>query len=302
MSNFERLDAAESVFFERQLEYIKSRTYDIKYPELKSRMFVPVSGETPSGSVEVTYRQYDRVGKAKIIKPGATDLPRVDVYGNEFTRPVRWGGASYGWNLIEIRQARQTGIPLDARKAAAARRACEELIDEVCAIGAPDYGIDYGFLNNSNCTADTAPTGGWSTASADDIIADVRNSWELMTTDTKGIERPNTMLVPDAQYAVLATKPRSTVSDTTVLQFLLANFPGLTAIEPWYRLVDAGAGATDRAVLYNRSPEALQQEIPNEFEQLPVFQRGSNFEVECLIATAGCEFYYPRSCRYIDGI
>lgn len=302
MSHFERLDAAESAFFERQLDYIKSRTYDIKYPELKSRMFVPASNEVPSGMTEVTYRQYDRVGQAKIIKPGATDLPRVDVYGNEFTRPVRWGGASYGWNLIEIRQARQTGIPLDARKAAAARRALEELIDEVCAIGASDYGISNGFLNHSSVGITTPTTGTWSTATADQIIADVTKMWTEMTTDTKGIEKPNTLIMPDAQHAILATKPRSTTSDTTVMQFLLANFPGLNAIEPWYRLAGAGAGATDRVVLYNRSPEALQQEIPNEFEQLPVFQRGSNFEVECLIATAGMEFYYPRSCRYMDGV
>lgn len=302
MSRFARLDAAESVFFERQLELIKSRTYDIKYPELKAAMFVPVSTEAPSGSVQVTYRQYDRVGRAKIIKPGATDIPRVDVFGKEFTRPVRWGGAAYGWNIVEIRQARLTGIPLDARKASAARRACEELVDEVCALGSPDDGIQYGFLNHGSVEITTPDTGNWATATSEEIIADVQKVWTAMTAQTKGIEKPNTIALPDAQHAILATKPRSDNSDTTVLRFLLANFPGLTAIEPWYRCAGAGAGPSDRLVLYNRSPEALQQEIPNPFEQLPVFQRGSNFEVETLIATAGMEFYYPKSCRYMDGI
>lgn len=298
----DRLDAAESVFFERQLEHIYATTFDIRYPELKSRMFIPVSNAAPSGSVEVTYRQFDRVGRAKIIKPGATDAPRVDVLANEFTRPVRWGGASYGWNLIEIRQAQQTGVPLDARKAAAARRALEELVDEVAAIGAPDYGIATGFLNDAAITVEAA-TGEWDdpATTADEIIGDVQTMWLGITGDTEGVEAPNTLLVPDAQYAAMMTKPRSTVSDTTVLQFLRANFPGLS-IEPWYRLKEAGVAAVDRAVLYNRSPQYLQQEIPNEFEQLPVFQRGSNFEVECLIATAGMAFYYPLSARYIDGV
>jgi hypothetical protein len=302
MNRFERLDAAESAFFERQLETIKSRTYDIKYPELKSRMFVPVSNEVPSGSVQVTYRQYDRVGRAKIIKPGATDLPRVDVFGKEFTRPVRYGGSSYGWHILEIRQARLAGVPLDAQKAAAARRADEELIDDIAALGSPDDGISEGFLNSSAVGTTTPDTGDWLTATSEEIIQDVQKIWTAMTTDTKGIEKPNTMLVPDAQHAILATKPRSTTSDTTVLQFLLRNFPGLTAIEPWYRLVDIGAGVTDRCVLYNRSPEALQQEVVQEFEQMPVFQRGSNFEVETMVGTAGTTFYYPRSCRYMDGI
>lgn len=298
-----RLDAAESVFFERQLEHIYAQTFDIRYPELKSRMFVPVSNAAPSGSVEVTYRQYDRVGQAKIIQPGATDSPRVDVHANEFTRPVRWGGASYGWNIIEIRQAQQTGIPLDSRRAAAARRALEELVDEIAAIGAPDYGIATGFLNDAAVTVESA-TGEWddSGTSADDILADLTTMWTGILSDTQGIEAPNTLVVPPPQYAVLATKPRSATSDTTVRQYMLNNFPGLTAIESWYRLSGAGVAGVDRAVLYNRSPQYLQQEIPQEFEQRPVFERGSNYEVECLIATAGMAFYYPLSARYIDGV
>lgn len=302
MSQFERLDAAESVFFARELEHVKAATYDIKYPSLLSRLYIPVSNEVPSGATTVTYQQFDRVGRSKIIKPGATDLPRVDVKGLEFTRPVRWGGNSYGYNLIEIRQAMMAGRPLDTRKAEAARRAHEELVDEVAALGAPDHGIPFGFVNNNTGVAIDAATGAWSGLTADQIIADVSAIWQNMVTDTKGIERADTLLLPDAQHALIATLPRSTTSDTTVLQFILRSFPGLTAIEPWYRLDSAGVGSVDRAILYRRDPMHLTQDIPNEFEQLPVFQRGSNFEVECLIATAGTTFYYPRSVRYMDGI
>jgi hypothetical protein len=301
-TRFQRLDAAESVFFARELEYIKAQTYDIKYPELKSRLFVPVSNEVPSGAVEVTYEQYDRVGRAKIIKPGATDSPRVDVNGTQFTRPVRWGSASYGWNLIDIRQARLAGKPLDARKAAACRRAQEELIDEVCAIGAPEYGIATGFTNNAGVTVQGVTGGVWSSATADDMITDITALWRNIKTDTKGMETPNTLLVPDAQYAIISTTPRSTLSDTTVLEFIRRALPELTNIEPWYRMEDAGVAGVDRAVMYRRDPMYLQQEISNEFEQLPVFQHGSNFEVETLVATAGCTFYYPKSARYLDGL
>lgn len=297
-----RLDAAESAFFSRELEHVKAQTYDIKYPMLKSRLYVPVSNETPSGATTVTYEQYDRVGRAKIVQPDATDFPRVDVFGTEFTRPVRWGGASYGWSIIELRQAMMAGKPLDAKKAAAARRAQEELVDEVAAIGAPDYGIATGVINDAAITVEAA-TGEWDdpATTADEIIGDVQVMWTGITGDTEGVEAPNTLLVPDSQYAVLMTKPRSTTSDTTVLQFLRANFPGLS-VEPWYRLKTAGVASKDRAILYNRSPEYLQQEIPNEFEQLPVYQRGPNFEVGTLIATAGTTFYFPLSARYMDGV
>lgn len=298
------LDAAESVFFARELEHIYARTYDILYPELKAAMLIPMISEAGSGAENVTYRQWDRVGRAKIMKPGATDAPRVDVHTNEFTRPVRVPMASYGYTLLEIRKSARHNKALDARKAAAARRAVAEVIDYVAAFGSPEDGIADGFLNSAAVTADTITATAWDNpaTTSEDIIADVQKVWTNMSTDTKGVEKPNTLLVPDAQYAIIATKPRSTVSDTTVLAFLLANFPGLTAIEPWYRLVGIGGGSTDRAVLYNRSEEKVSQEVPNPFEQLPVFQRGMNFEVECFGETAGTQLAYPRSVRYLDGV
>lgn len=297
------LDRSESVFFERELDKVKTQTYDIKYPELMARTFVPVATDVPSGAEKVTYQQFDRTGRAAIIQAGATDSPRVDVLGQEFTRPVRHASASYGWNLIEIRSSMMAGKALETRRASAARRAVEELLDEVASIGAPEYGIPTGFLNHSS-VAITAATGAWSTLTADQIIADVSALWQATATDTKGIERPDTLVLPDAQHALIASLPRSTVSDTTVLEFILRSYRsrGLTAIEPWYRLAGAGVGAVDRGVMYRRSADHVTQDIVQEFEQLPVHQRGMNFEVMTFASTAGTAFYYPRSARYIDGI
>lgn len=296
-----RMDAAESAFFARELKHIYAQTYDIKYPDLMARTFIPVSNEANPGAATVTYRQFDRRGRAKLAAPGATDAPRVDVLGVEFSRPVRLATASYGWHLLELRQAAMAGRPLNARKASACRRAIEEVLDEVAAIGAPDHGIATGFLNDANVAIDAA-TGNWSGLTADQIIADVSGMWQNMATDTKGIEKADTLILPDAQHGLIATLPRSTVSDTTVLEFLLRSFKGITAIEPWYRLDAAGAGGVDRGMLYRRSPDHVTQEIPSEFEQTPVFQKGQNFEIECLATTAGTAFYYPRSARYIDNI
>ena len=110
-------DADESAFFARQLEHVYAKTYDVKYPELKARRFIPVSNEANPGSLEVTYRQFDRVGRAKLTAPGAVDVPRVDVLGLEFQRPVRLATAAYGYHLLEVRQAAMAGLPLNQRKA-----------------------------------------------------------------------------------------------------------------------------------------------------------------------------------------
>lgn len=302
----DQLDAAESVFFARQLEHIKAQTYDIRYPELKARMFVPVSNEAGAGATSVTYRQFDRVGRAKLIGANAKDIPRVDVHGDEFNRPVRTAADCYGWTVMEVQAAAMAGVGLNTQRAAAARRAIEELLDEVAAIGAADHGIATGFINCAQVPTQDVVTGGggyfWSQKTADEIIKDVSSAIQRIRTASLDTEMPDTIVLPPAQHALIATTPRSTQSDTTILKFILAAFPMITAIESWYRLKDAGAGSTDRMIIYKRSADKVQQEITQEFNQLPVQEQGLEFIVNAMAKTAGTAFYYPLSADYSDKI
>ena len=102
---FRNLDEGESLFFARELEHIKSQSYDKKYPKLKARMLFPLEFEANAGAETITYEQYDQVGMAKIISNYADDLPRADVKGTEFTSRVRTIAASYGYNYDEINAA-----------------------------------------------------------------------------------------------------------------------------------------------------------------------------------------------------
>jgi hypothetical protein len=303
----DQLDAAESVFFARQLEHIKSQTYDIRYPELKARMLVPTSNEVGAGATSVTYRQYDRVGRAKLIGANAKDIPRVDVHGEEFNRPVRTAADCYGWTVMEVQAAAFAGVSLNSQRAAAARRAIEELLDEVAAIGAPDFGIPTGFINDANVPTQDVPvgTGGdeeWSGKTPDEIIKDVGDAIGRIRVASLDTEMPDTVLLPPAQHALISTTPRSTQSDTTILEFILKAFPMITAIDSWYRLVDAGAATTDRMIVYKRSADKLQQEITQEFNQLPVQEQGLEFLINAMAKTAGTAFYYPLSADYSDEI
>ena len=62
------LDADGAFFFQRQLEQIKARSYDVQYAELQARMLFPVSNEGGPGITSITYRTYDQIGAAKIIQ------------------------------------------------------------------------------------------------------------------------------------------------------------------------------------------------------------------------------------------
>lgn len=291
-------DADEGAFFARELEAIKAQTFDILYPTLRARDFIPVDGSAGAGATQVTYQQFDRVGRAKIIGPNARDVPRVDVLGKEFPRPVRPWADAYGWTLFEVQSAAMANRNLNAMKASAARRAIEEGLDETAAIGAPDFGIPDGFINSAAVSATT--TTPWSALTADQIIAQVSASRQRIVSNSLGIERANTIILPEEQFELIANLPRSSVSDTTVLEFLLKG--SIQAIEPWYRLEAAGAGGTDRMIIYDRSPDKITQDITQEFTQLPTQEVGFEFVVHAFAQTAGTAIYYPLSMDYTDDI
>lgn len=292
-------DAAESAFFERELEHIYAATYDILYPDLKFRELIPVSNEANAGAEEVTYQQFDRHGRAKIVANNAKDVPRIDLDGLEFTRPVREIAASYAWTVKEIKSAAMAGRDLNGRRAAAVRRAIEEKMDELAATGEAVNGIASGLLNDAAITIDAA-AGNWDAATAANIIDDVVTSLELQQVATLGIERGTHLLLPPEQDVTIANLQRDTGSDMSVKDWI-EKVIGLKVLT-WNRCAGAGAGAVDRAVVYNLNPEKLHQEIPSEFEQLPVQAQGLELVVNAMASYAGMNFFYPESARYIDGI
>ena len=77
--NVSQLDADEVIFFEKELESLKSRSFDRKFKQLKARDLIPVSRDADAGAETITYQQFDQVGMAKLIASYADDLPRADV-------------------------------------------------------------------------------------------------------------------------------------------------------------------------------------------------------------------------------
>lgn len=111
-------DAAEdaSVYFARELDFVKVKTYDKVFPELTALKMFPVTHEVPEGAESVTYYGYEPTGLAKIIGNYATDLPRADVKGQPKTALVKGLGASYGYSVQDMRASKLAGKGLDAKK------------------------------------------------------------------------------------------------------------------------------------------------------------------------------------------
>ena len=301
-NNVPHLDSNESVFFQRQLDFIKTNTYDTKYAELKARKLIPVSSSN-AGAERIFYRSYDQSGMAKFVSSYSDDLPRSDISGKEFFATVKAIGISYGYSLLEIRKAAFANVPLDQKRALAARRAIAQLENSSAFFGDADNNI-IGFFNNPNITSVTIPADGttsstlWINKTPDQILRDMNLVTNTVVSTSLGVEIPNTLLLPLDQYNYVASTARSANSDTTILNYFLQNNPYIKEVEWVNELKTAGASSVTRMIAYRRDPEVLTLEIPSDFEQLDVQIRNLKYTIPCISQTAGCLIFYPLAiCR-----
>lgn len=299
------LDSGESAFFSRELQFVKSRTYDTKYKELKAFTLIPVSAEASSGMTEIVYRRFSQVGQAKMIADYAHDFPRVDVYGEEVTVKIKDLGISYGYSIKEIRASQLTGKRLDQRRADAARRATDEKINTLAWVGGE--GLN-GLLNYPGVPVYTVPNDGtgtsklWSSKSPDQIVRDMAGIVTGVVNLTNGLETPDTMLLPIDKYQYIANTRMSDNTDKSILRYFLDNNPFIKTVDWLSELTGAGASGTDRMMVYTRDERHLTLEIPRVFEAFDPVQKGMEFEIPCHAETASVIVYYPLSVMYGDGI
>lgn len=301
-----RLDANESAFFTRELEYVKSQSYDTKFKQLKAFDVIPISSEAPNGATEITFRRYTGIGLAKIIADYAHDFPRVDVYGTEETAKIRGVGTSYGYSIKEIRSSQMAGKSLDQRRANFARRANDEKVNSVAFSGDSEFGlqglIDYPGITEYTVPNGTSGTTPWTTKTPDEIVADLTGMVNAIVDTTNGREAPDTLLLPIAQYNYIANTRMTGGDTTTILTFFLDNNPYINTVDWIVELKGAGASGGDRMMMYANDSEHLTLEMPQMFEQFDPQQKGMEFEIPCHSETAGVIVYYPLSVSYGDGI
>ena len=308
---YTHLDADESLFFTRQLEFVKGRTFDIKFAALKARTLIPVSFEAGPGAESIKYEQFDMVGVAKIVADYAKDFPRADVSAKEFISPIKSLGSSYGYSVQEIRNAQFAGKPLQQRKANAARRSIAQQENTIAYIGDSDFNLP-GWFTNPNIPDVALPADGVGSLTTfaskittpDLIVRDLNSMINAVMTQSNGAELPNAMLLPLAQKTQIASTPRSINSDTTILNYVLQNnAAGLTDCE-WVNELAASNGfvADDTAIVYDRSPDAMTLEIPQDFEQFRPQEKGLEFEVPVHERIGGVLIYYPLSQTITDDV
>jgi hypothetical protein len=309
------MDAQRALsFLTQQLTYIEPTVYRVQYPDLPYAQLVPVDTSAPEWIKSITYFSSDSVGKAAWFNGNAQDVPRAEVLRDKGETTVKMAAIGYGYTLEEIGTAQLMGMPLTADKASAARRAHEEFVNRVTFLGDAAAGYS-GVANSPLVTATTAPADGtgsattWASKTNEQIIRDFNGMLSGAYTGSNTVETMDTVLVPFLVLSTLASRIYNATTGETVLQQLQRNnfFTQISGrpltIRAILGLETAGAGGTNRAVFYRRSPEVLKLHMPMPFRFLPAWQVGPiMFEVPGIFRMGGVDFRRPSAARYLDGI
>lgn len=298
-----RLDDQHTAILSRQLEQVKAQTFDVLYSKLKAKFFIPVNNEIDPGVEHMVYQLWDEVGFAKLISNYADDLPAVDAFVKEFSTPFVDVGDSYAWSVRDLKRAAYANVPLDTKKAIAAKNMIERKFDQIAAFGSAERGIP-GFVNHPNVPALAVPNGDWlnPATTEDEIIEDLFAMEQQVISQSKENHEADTIILPIKHYGKIATQPFGQNKDKTILKYFLDNAQTVKSVERWGVLDEAGPGGTPQAICYVRSPECLELQIPTEFETLPPERRNLTFYIPCLGRIGGTAFFRPLSAVYGQGI
>lgn len=302
-----RLDANESIFFARQLEFIRPKIYDIKRPPLSALARFPIDRTVPEWAETITYRMYDGTAVAKIIASYADDLPMVGISGREYASKVKTLGDAYGWSTAEIRAAAATGVPIRSQKAVLAKKGHDITINRIAWFGDVDAGLP-GFLTNPNIPIYTVPSDGtgssktFASKTPDQIIRDMTGIVNIVRTQSKDVHRATELWMPLDQYTFINSTPRGTYGADSILKTFQTNNPGVTVI-PVLELANVPNFAnTNVMVAIENSEENLQLVLPMAFKEYPPQPNNLSWKVPCESRIGGVVIEYPFAMAIASGI
>jgi hypothetical protein len=310
-----RLDAAPianaTMFLERQLTFVRSKTETVRYAPLNALKYLPKATDIPIDANKFTYFVYDKTGKARIGNTNAKDIPRIDVGAREVEGHCLSVVASYGWTVTDLRQAARLNVPLTTVKSDACGMAIAQSVDEVLRIGylsttgqtSTNVG---GFVNCSDVGSSLTMHNWFHTSSStratpEEMVNDLNSLCTKPNIDSKQVYLTDSLIIAPEMYAVAQMTKMSSASSVSVLKYFLDNWGGPMKIDQWWALSSGNVPdvtSNHRAIAYCNRADVLEAVVPVEFEQFPAQQEGLEFVVPCHARCGGVKIYQPVAMQY----
>lgn len=300
------LDAQQTTYFNRQLEALKTQTYDIKQGNLRAVELFPIDGTTPEYARTQTYYQYDARGLAKIVSDYGTDIPSVELAGRAFTSKIETIALSYAYSIMDIKRASIEGTPLSPRKALATQRGVMARHNQLFWLGDTVTGIvgvlSHASVPNAQVIADgTGSSALWSTKTPTQILRDLVQGVTEIKSLTRGVESPNLLVLSEGRLNVIRGTRMSADSPDSILVAFNRMFPEIR-VEGAEELAGAFQGGTDGFLLGRNESSHIELIAPVIYEETPPEAKNLAYTVNAIGRNGGVAIYYPLAFSKKFGI
>lgn len=287
----------------QDLNAIDRRVYEPNASELKARSIFSLKTDIPAGAKTYSYDVLTRSGVAKILAPGANDVPLVDADLTEETVKIYSIAAAFNISVQEVREAQMAGRQLDVTKADIVRKAIAEKENQIAFSGDGKYGIK-GLTDAVGIQVYAAPQNEagtstqWKDKTGKEIVADIRKA-KNMINKLNGHTADTLLLTPDSSEEL--EKTFNEFTQQSVLEYIRS--------QNWFQRIETvndlkGKGLADSNcfVVLDSSPNVVELGIPLDITRHPQEYAFPNTKVPFEERTTGLIIRYPMAIVRVDGI
>lgn len=293
----------DSLINPRDLKALDKRVFEPKQSELKARSIFALKTDIPAGARTYSYDIMTRSGAAKILAPGATDVPLVDADLEEETVKIYSIAAAFGVDIQEVREANMLGISIDTTKAELVRKAIAEKENQIAFSGDSKHNIK-GLTDITGIQVLAAAVGEstkttWKDKTGDEILQDILTAKGKVDI-LNGHEADTLLLTPNAKQQ-LQLKVYNEFTKQTVLQYLISESL-FARIETVNDLKGKGTDGADCFVVLDSSSDVVELGIPMDIMRHPQEYKFPRTKVPFEERTTGLIVRYPMAICRVDGI
>lgn len=286
-----RLDST-GLFFERELEHILLQELEEQRAPLVGFTQIPVLFDLPAGAKTFVAQHKRATGRAKRISNWADDLPLVGMERDEERFPIESYGAAAAWSVLDILAAQQAGRGLSGELLTEAREIIERRMHDTLWFGDDDAGL-WGVFAHPLIPRRVLTVDIDDAAAPDDILDQLNSLVNDINDRTNGIATGFRMLMPNDRYSLLASTPRSTTSDTTILQYFLQNNPHILDVQPSWPCQGAGTDGVDAIVVFRPRADRICMKGAMPPTPQPAQYENLSVKVPMMARWAGLYVPYP---------
>jgi len=279
-------------FTKRQLEYVRTEVLLKEPAPLTGREVIPQGTDIPAYKDFYVHEMYEMLGVAEFIADAADDLPLADVGVSEETFNARSFGCAYKHTFEEMEKSQAEGMNITTKRANAARRAIEELMNQIMWFGSPTEDL-FGFVNFPDVPRVLLNHAIGPTVSQSNIRQMLNSFINDTFKITKQNAMPDTLGMATDPYTHIHSEPRSQDNNTTIADYLKDKNPFLSEIKPIREFDGAGPNGEDLIAVLDSREDTVEHKLFREFTQRPPQTDNLATVTNCVAKSGGTVFNYP---------